>query len=165
MRATIAPALLLILAGCQQSDESDMTTVDLEGTAEPAVAPSDAAALKTGDGEPDPAAMANPVGSAIPAAVQGRWGLVPADCTSTRGNATGLLTIGPDTLRFYESVATLVTDRARSETMVRGEFEFTGEGQTWTRDVTLSVSGETLTRTERGGDQPGGTFTYTKCTA
>jgi hypothetical protein len=35
----------------------------------------------------------------------------------------------------------------------------------WTRDVTLSVSEDekTLTRLDRGGDQPGGPFTYTRC--
>ena len=34
---------------------------------------------------------------------------------------------------------------------------------TWTRDVELAASGNTLTRTERGGEEPGGPFTYTKC--
>src|SRR5437868_4439151 len=41
----------------------------------------------------------------IPAALQGRWGLAPNDCTSTRGDAKGLLVIGPDQLTFYESRA------------------------------------------------------------
>src|SRR5690349_16626028 len=42
---------------------------------------------------------------AIPASLQGRWGLSPMDCTSTRGDAKGLLIIGPADLKFYESRA------------------------------------------------------------
>ena len=29
----------------------------------------------------------------IPAAFHGRWGMVPADCTSTRGDNKGLITV------------------------------------------------------------------------
>jgi hypothetical protein len=101
----------------------------------------------------------------IPAALQGRWGLVPADCTSTRGDAKGLLTISPTTLKFYESLGTLGKIRTRTASTLRADFSFSGEGMTWTRDETLSVSGNKLTRTERGGDEPGsgGPFTYTRC--
>src|SRR6188472_2988303 len=41
----------------------------------------------------------------IPAALQGRWGLTPADCTSALGDAKGLLVINANELRFYESRA------------------------------------------------------------
>src|SRR3954452_16808212 len=43
--------------------------------------------------------------SAIPPALHGRWGLTPMDCTSTRGDAKGLLIVGPADLKFYESRA------------------------------------------------------------
>src|SRR3569623_2124157 len=43
--------------------------------------------------------------SAIPAALQGRWGLAPGDCTSALGDAKGLLVINSRELRFYESRA------------------------------------------------------------
>jgi hypothetical protein len=35
----------------------------------------------------------------------------------------------------------------------------------WTRNETLAASGDgkTLVRTETGGDEPGGPFTYTRC--
>lgn len=111
-------------------------------------------------GEPSPAPQ-----GAIPMALQGRWGMVPADCTSTRGDAKGLLTVGPRTLTFYESVGRLDAAKERSENRLRADYAFTGEGMSWTRDVTLSVSedAKTLTRLDRGGDQPGGPFTYTRC--
>ena len=151
-------ALPLALAACQQSADSEMTTADTEGT----VAPSTVPTTETASPAPT-AAPTGDVATTIPAAMHGRWGMMPADCTSTRGDAKGLLTIAPTTLKFYESVGTLALETARSDTMIRGQFEFTGEGMNWTRDVELSVSGQTLTRTERGGDEPGGPFTYTRC--
>ena len=48
--------------------------------------------------EPTPAAS-------IPAALQGRWGLTPADCMPGQSDAKGLLTITANDLRFYESRA------------------------------------------------------------
>jgi hypothetical protein len=91
--------------------------------------------------------------------------MVPADCTSTRGDAKGLLTIAPTGLKFYESIGELVTIKASSNNSIRGDFVFSGEGMTWTREETLSVAGNKLTRTERGGEEPGsgGPFTYTRC--
>lgn len=154
-------ALPLALAACQQGADSEMTTADTEGTVAPETTPT----APTGDlASPEPTAEpTGDVATTIPAAIQGRWGMVPADCTSTRGDAKGLLTVAPTTLTFYESVGTLALETGRSDTMIRGQFEFTGEGMTWTRDVSLSVAGDTLTRTERGGDEPGGPFAYTRC--
>ena len=43
----------------------------------------------------------------IPAAFHGRWGMVPADCTSTRGDDKGLITVDANSIKFYESRATL----------------------------------------------------------
>lgn len=153
----LSVVLTLALAGCQQAD-SEMTTADTEGT----VAPSTVPAADTASPAPT-AAPTGDVATAIPAALHGRWGMVPADCTSTRGDAKGLLTIAPTTLTFYESVGRLGTVRSSSDTALRADYAFTGEGMNWTRDVELSVSGDTMTRTDRGGDEPGGPFTYTRC--
>ncbi len=78
-------------------------------------------------------------GTGIPAALHGRWGLVPADCTSTRGDNKGLLTITADTLRFYESVGTLGKVVERDTGRLVADFAMTGEGQSWTRRMVLDA--------------------------
>lgn len=168
MKTMIALAVLpLALAACQQSPESDTATVDAEGTVAPSQAPTSAAPAPDEATTPAPTPTASPTGepggSTIPAAIQGRWGMVPADCTSTRGDAKGLLTISANSLRFYESVGRLGAIRERTDSSIRADYAFTGEGMNWTRDVALSVAGNKLTRLDRGGDEPGGPFTYTKC--
>ncbi|HUQ13412.1 MAG TPA: hypothetical protein VM055_03970 [Novosphingobium sp.] len=101
----------------------------------------------------------------IPAAIQGRWGLVAADCTSTRGDAKGLLTIDPTMLRFYESRGTLGAIKERSATHLRAAFSFSGEGMTWSRDEVLDVQdgGKILVRREYGEDAAPGPFKYKRC--
>ncbi len=162
MRHAICLAVLpLALAACQQESVPEAT----ESTA-PAVT---ANPRPTVAGSPVPTGSAAPgtgiPESGIPVALQGNWGMVPADCTSTRGDAKGLLRISATTLTFYESVGKLGTIKSRSDSAIRANFAFSGEGMTWTRDEELSASGNTLTRTERGGEEPGGPFTYTKCPA
>lgn len=115
---------------------------------------------------PSPSTSASPdSGTGIPVALHGRWGLVPADCTSTRGDNKGLLTINATTLRFYESVATLgkVTERAAGR--IVAEFAMTGEGQEWTRRMTLDTAdgGKTLVRREQGADAMPDPLRYQKC--
>jgi hypothetical protein len=154
-------ALPLSLAACQQE------TAPAPEASETAVAAGpDAAPVPTSPSPvPTPTAAetsGTPEGG-IPVALQGNWGMVPADCTSTRGDAKGLLRISPTALTFYESVGKLGTTKNRSDTRLRADFAFSGEGMTWTRDVELSVAGNKLTRTERGGEEPSGPFTYTKC--
>lgn len=110
-------------------------------------------------------APAAPAPNTIPLAVQGRWGLVPADCTSTKGDAKGLLTIDADSLKFYESRARLGTIKDRDDDGIEATFAFTGEGQTWSLEVELDVDdgGKTLVRKEKGqgaGPEP---LKYTRC--
>ena len=164
MRPTLLLAALpLALAACRQSP-ADTTT-------EPNATETLPAEPDGGIGTSTPTASATPTPTdtsgipegGIPVALQGNWGMVPADCTSTRGDAKGLLRISATTLTFYESVGKLGTIRDRTDKSIRADFAFSGEGMTWTRDEELSVAGTKLTRTERGGDEPGGPFTYTKC--
>ena len=98
--------------------------------------------------------------AAIPAALHGRWGMTPADCTSTRGDAKGLLVVSSDGMRFYESRATPVRNVERSNDSISADFAFTGEGQTWTKFQTLTLDDDRLVRTE---SSPMASFTYVRC--
>ena len=98
--------------------------------------------------------------TAIPAAMQGRWGLNPADCMRGRADAKGLMTVSADELRFYESRAVPGDDVQTSPQIVSGNFHFTGEGQSWTRYEAIKVDREKLIRTE---SNPTASFTYAKC--
>jgi len=104
--------------------------------------------------------------SEIPETIRGRWGLVPADCTSTRGDAKGLLEVSAEQLKFYESVAKLGEIKEAGESRIRGTFDYTGEGQTWTNDVVLDVQddGKTMIRRDYGKDAMPGPLKYTRCT-
>ncbi|MGE5562147.1 MAG: hypothetical protein ACM3ZV_02430 [Bacillota bacterium] len=96
----------------------------------------------------------------IPAALQGRWGLTPADCTSPLGDAKGLLVVNATELRFYESRALPTADVQASKQSMNGDFRFTGEGQTWTKYEALQRNGDRLTRSETN---PAASYTYAKC--
>lgn len=101
----------------------------------------------------------------IPAAIRGRWGLVPADCTSTRGNAKGLIVIDATHLRYYESVGTLGAIKERSGTRLNAAFAFSGEGMNWTRNEVLDVEdgGHSLTERQSGDSAQTGVLKYARC--
>ena len=105
------------------------------------------------------------LGTEIPQALHGRWGLVPADCTSARGDAKGLITIDAERIEFYESRAVVGEIEDQDTGMIRARFAFTGEGQEWTRDIEwrLSEGGAKLTRSETGEDALAEPLSYTKC--
>jgi hypothetical protein len=156
-----SPALLaLALAACQQPPNDTNIAIDNNvNAAEVAAAdvetlpPSETSLpVSTNSVEPSPTA------SLIPALYRGRWGMVPADCTSTRGDAKGLITIGDKTVKFYESLATLTEQRPAIATSFSGQFAFTGEGQKWEKVMTFARTGKTLKRADEEGS-----FTYTRC--
>lgn len=103
----------------------------------------------------------------IPPAFHGRWGLVPEDCTSDRGDAKGLIDVDAQGIRFYESQGVIDTVTTSDAATFRGKFAFTGEGQQWERDMQLTVSedGMQLTRSEYGEDALDRPLVYTKCPA
>jgi hypothetical protein len=147
-------ACLIALAACDGGTSDTEPTNAPETASAPAPEVSDVA-----NAEP------SPLPSTIPAAIQGRWGMVPADCEPGRDDAKGLLTISPTTLEFYESVGTLAEVEEASGTRIRASFAFTGEGMTWQRDEILDVQdgGQTLIRREYGEDAAPGPFRYSKC--
>jgi hypothetical protein len=172
-RFTLLAAAALLLMSCGGNDpvaeEAENTaglpsidnvaggrdgTPSADGGAPPnATATPDAQGSSAFPPNPDPAA-------AIPAALHGRWGMTPADCTSTRGDAKGLLVISSDGLRFYESRAVPVRNVESSKDSIRADFAFTGEGQTWTKFQTLSLEDDKLIRTE---SSPMASFIYARC--
>ena len=150
------PLTLLALAACAQpaddASEGDETMMPVEPDG------------GIGDGAGPPAES---VTEGIPAGLQGRWGLVPADCTSTRGDAKGLIEIDSESIKFYESRAVLEDVENSQPTMIAARFAFTGEGQEWTREMTwrLSDDGSQLVRSETGEDALPEPLTYSKCDA
>jgi hypothetical protein len=111
---------------------------------------------------PPAAAETTPPASAakIPAALQGRWALTPRDCTSPLGDAKGLLMISGSELRFYESRAVPAANVQTSPSSISGNFAFTGEGQSWTKNETFELQEDKLVRTE---SDPMASFTYARC--
>lgn len=160
-RVACALAILMLLAGCGQPDgpAGDEATADAAINSAEAPRGTDEPPANTSAGTIDPAVVA-PAG-AIPAAFHGRWGMVPADCTSTRGDAKGLLLVEGDGLRFYESRAVPRNIALAGPNEWSADFDYSGEGQTWSERTTMTLtnSGKTLVRL---GDGP---WTYQRCGA
>lgn len=146
--------LTIILAAC--------TTFALAACGAPADDAAEPSATETTGAAAEPAVQ---TGLGIPAAMHGRWGLVPEDCTSTRGDAKGLITVSAGEIRFYESVGQVDSASERSDSAFRGTFAFTGEGMQWTREMALALGadGTTLVRSEFGAEAIAEPLTYTKC--
>ena len=171
MKAVLASIPLVFLLGavaCSQdqpvADNAD-NAAGLDVAVAEANATADAVRDRTDPTPPAPGTnqeapvLAQPTpGGVIPARYQGRWGMVPADCASTRGDAKGLMTIGDTRIRFYESTATLTQQRPAIATSFSGEFAFRGEGQAWEKVMTFTRTGDRLERAEQDGK-----FTYRKC--
>jgi hypothetical protein len=145
--------LILALAACKPATDAN----NVAATAPNAAAPTDIESLPpsedvippvTNDGASNEAATAN----AIPAAFHGRWSMVPADCTTTRGDDKGLITIDSNSIKFYESRARPTKVTLNAPENFTGVFDFAGEGQTWTRteNYKLTASSNTLTRDAEG---------------
>lgn len=164
--AMIAASLTaLSLAGCGGGTEKAATNDSVVLTDNNvATMPAPPEAAPTTAVTPSPAASPD-TGTGIPVALHGRWGLVPADCTSTRGDNKGLLTITADTLRFYESVGTLDKIVERDTSRIVADFAMTGEGQSWTRRMVLEAEdgGKALVRREQGADAMLGLLRYQRC--
>jgi hypothetical protein len=154
----ISCALLLIAVACGGRDPVDDKAGNTAGLPDGNVSAPSAA------GEPHVAtvpAQAMPVSPAkIPAALEGRWGLAPADCLPGRSDAKGLLVVTPEALQFYESRAVPAADVDTDADSISGNFTFTGEGQSWTKYVSLKIDRQMLVRTET---KPTVSFNYAKC--
>jgi predicted small lipoprotein YifL len=156
----VTAALLLGVAACGGNGPVDKAAETGRTDALPnikATAPSAAGEphVPTQPAQPLPASSV-----AFPSALQGRWGLTPADCTPGRSDAKGLLAISRSDLRFYESRAVPGADVSTDEDSAAGNFHYEGEGRSWIRYEALKVDKGRLTRTET---KPSASFTYAKC--
>lgn len=158
--AILAAALGLALAACSGEPDPSATATSTSEVPTEVIGEPDAT-FAAGDSPADEAAAQG----AIPPVLRGRWGLVPADCTSTAGDAKGLLTVSADELKFYESVATLTHVKSASADAVTADFAFSGEGQSWSLQVALSSvdGGRTMLRKDTGADAAPQPLTYTRC--
>ena len=152
-----ATLIALSLAACNRTAEPTTVAIDNDAaspTTTEVLPPGEGNALNNVTAAAENAATAAgnavPAGTDIPAAFRGRWGLVAADCTSTRGDAKGLITVGPGSIRFYESTAKLTSVATNDPEHFVGNFDFSGEGQTWKKseDLKLTGSSNTLVRTD-----------------
>jgi hypothetical protein len=161
--ATIAA--IMTMGACSGNSDPVADNADNVSASQPeiAVLPPDesdstpANQLETGVDDPD---LPPPAPGKIPASLQGRWGMTPEDCTSTRGDAKGLLIVSADSLKFYESVAKPAGDLKASGDSASGDFAFTGEGMTWKKYEALELQDNKLVRTE---SKPMASFTYARC--
>lgn len=157
-----ASAAALALAACSKGPDPDAvkTGPAISEAASPEVAESSAPAVAApSEASADRAEMS------IPSAMRGRWGLVPLDCSGDPAAAKGMITIGAETIKFYESVAKLAKIGQRSDTAMRASYAFSGEGMEWKRDMTLALQpgGKVLIKQEFGEDAPPGPYKYTRC--
>lgn len=148
MKQTIAAVALLALAlaACQQGPDDNIAidgSNSLNATIE--TLPPDEGNDQTAEAN----AIERPATLLIPAAFHGRWGMAPADCTSTLGDAKGLITIDGSSIQFFESRAVLTKVTLNAPENFTGNFAFTGEGQRWTssQNLKLTNSSNTLIRT------------------
>jgi hypothetical protein len=149
---------LLTVSACGGRNPVDDKAKDTAGLPDvkasaPSAAGEPQVATEPAKAEPAPASF-------IPPALQGRWGLTPADCMPGRSDAKGLLVIAPGNLQFYESRAVPTTDVGSDADSISGTFAFTGEGQSWTRYEALKLDKRHLVRTET---KPTVSFNYAKC--
>jgi len=86
--------MLLALAGCQQGND-DNIAIDETNTANAVIEtlPPDETVTNDADNADANASDSTAGALLIPAAFRGRWGMVPDDCTSTRGDAKGLIIV------------------------------------------------------------------------
>lgn len=162
MRLRLPFASLALIAAVAACSSRDPVAENANGAALPAPA-SEAAPSPVGAppaNETAPASSTTTNAATIPAALQGRWGLTPADCTSPLGDAKGLLVIGGSELRFYESRAVPSPAVQSDADSITGNFHFTGEGQSWMKFETLRRQKDKLVRTD---SNPTASFTYAKC--
>ncbi|MBA3666939.1 MAG: hypothetical protein H0W65_04360 [Sphingomonas sp.] len=162
--SSLLPAALtaFALVACSQADPNNIAIDDTNRTMNSieTLPPDETPANDAMDNATENSATTEPAAIAIPAAFQGRWGLVAVDCTTTKGDAKGLISVSNDKIRFYESTATLGKVTLNAPENFTANFAFAGEGQTWAKSESLKLtnSNKTLVRADDEGS-----YRYTRC--
>lgn len=151
----LACLILLSVAACEGRDP---VANDVEAAAPAATPATDSSGALPGS--PPPIAPGADPSGAIPAALQGHWGMTPADCITERGDNKGMLAITAERLEYYESRATPGTSIERGDNGISGNFNFIGEGQSWSKYVSLKLQNGRLVETQRN---PATSYTYARC--
>ena len=158
----ISLALITIIAACDKQGPVANGANAVAAVPQPSTkpVPTPAGGPPANSAVPAAPAAAGQSATGIPANLQGRWGLTPADCTAPLARAKGLLVINSGELRFYESRAVPGADLHTGAVATSGTFHFSGEGQNWDKFESLQRKGDKLTRTE---GNPTASYTYAKC--
>ena len=159
MKPIHLPLSALLVVGAMAACEKRDPVADEANAVAPSASVTDDSAGAVAGGPPPISADAEG-GGVIAPALQGRWGLTPADCIPSRSDAKGLLTITADQIQFYESRGTPGTSIESNDSGISGNFNFTGEGQSWSKYVSLKLQHGGLVRTERS---PMASYTYARC--
>ena len=162
-----AAAVALFTAGCSEQRSNETRNENGAGAEVDVLPPDESASTPTNDlatgvidTPPRENAPAPNPKTAIPSVLHGRWGLTRADCTSERGESTGLITISASNISFYESVARPAEIHKATPSSIHAEFAFVGEGERWTKPMMWSVAGNKLTRVD---SEEGLRLVYTRC--
>jgi hypothetical protein len=109
----------------------------------PAGAP--ASSPEAAPAQPTAIPPAPPVPAALPAGFLGRWAADAAACT-VAGHESRLV-VSPEELAFHESIGRIRSVVASGDRVADVTADFEGEGETWSRDMRLSLSADDLTLT------------------
>lgn len=158
MRAMILLPLL-ILAACGDRKDDGRKDGDGPGIATNIIdqampdvreVPEGENSIRTAEPAPDIPPSEAPVGSAIPASLQGRWTGLDESCSDRAADLE--LTITPGSLIFLESEGKATGVSHGPDGRIRIDAAFTGEGQSWNKRLELrpSASGRELTVIDDG---------------
>lgn len=151
MRFTFALLPLFALAACDKAAESPesqpgiATNISDQIESEKADMPPPANVAQAAEAESDSSLPQADETGQMPVAMLGRWTGMKDRCGDRSADME--LNILPDRLVFHESVGTVEDVTPGDERRLSVRAAFTGEGQSWTRTLTLNPSedGQTLT--------------------
>ncbi|HEU4960967.1 MAG TPA: hypothetical protein VFT56_11215 [Sphingomonas sp.] len=149
-RGIAALALIVAVAGCHGDDSAKPSRQDNEAAAAISTAITANSTAAKIEGLPVPQPTAHALAYQIPTSFVGRWGMTKADCDPDSLAVKGLLKIGPDGLKFWESEGDVADITRHSPYDITLRLAMTGEGQSWvsiTR-LTLDAAATQLVRTE-----------------